>query len=301
MSLSDKIEADKIQLFFEASHQRVFWPSDFIGILRRYKSAWNVPRRVGIDEFAEWILKNSSMQLVELKSPHYDSIKRYVWGKDVAAETIALSTKRGCYLSHGSALWAHGLGGSEQQIYVNHEQREKPPNDSNLTQEAIDRAFQNQPRHTKSIYKLGECAITILNGKNTNRRGVKRINAPGTGALDVTSLERTLIDVAVRPQYAGGVCRVLDAFIATRDRISVPRLARDLEALDYTYPYHQAIGFYLKCAGYSAKDQRLFSRISTHFDFYLCYGMSKPLLDPEWRVYYPSDLRERSGSRAAER
>ena len=293
MSLSDKIEANEIRLFFEASHQRVFWPSDFIRILRRYGTAWNVPRRLGIDELIDWILKNTAMHLVELKSPHYDSIKRYVWGKDVAAATIALSTNRGCYLSHGSALWAHGLGGSNKQIYVNHEQREKPPNDNDLTQEAIDRAFQNQPRRTKSIYKFGECAITVLNGKNTNRLGVKRINAPGTGALDVTSLERTLIDVAVRPHYAGGVARVLDAFAAARDRISALLLARLLKSLDYTYPYHQAIGFYLDRAGYSKKDQSVFARSAIEFNFYLCHAMSNTVLDNDWRVFYPRALDKR--------
>jgi len=181
---------------------------------------------------------------------------------------------------------------------VNSEQREKPPNDGALTQEAIDRAFRNQPRHTKLIYELGNSEVTILNGKNTNRLGVKKVQLPNCGTADVTSLERALIDIAVRPNYADGVFRVVDAFVAARGRFSVSTLVRTLKALDYTYPYHQAIGFYLKQAGYSAREWKPFARIGARFDFYLSHGISGPILDREWRVFYPTGLNQRSAAHA---
>ena len=193
-------------------------------------------------------------------------------------------------LSHASALWVHGLGGSAREVYVNHEQRDKPPNDSSLTQDAIDRAFKNQPRHTRLIYQMAGTRITILNGKYTNRLAVQEANIPTGDPVEVTSLERTLIDVTVRPNYAGGVLEVIEAFAAAHGRVSITKLARVLKTLDYTYPYHQAIGFYLKRSGFSSNDQRLFARKGIHLDFYLCHGLRDPIWDPEWRIFYPRAL-----------
>jgi len=289
VSLSDKVAKEELRSFFEASSRKIYWPLEFAHVLRRYRSAWDVPCRTSIEELMEWILANTRMRAVELKSPTYKGIRRYIWGKEVSPVLIALSLRRDCYLSHGSALWVHGLPAVRHPIYVNHEQREKPPNDGDLTQDGIDRAFRNQPRRTKMIYRFGSSDIILLNGKNTNRLEVRKIEHPGCGSLDVTSIERTLIDISVRPQYAGGVSRVVSAFAAFRDQVEVRRMARVLKMLDYTYPYHQAIGFYLKRAGYSANDQKLFAEMGLRFNFYLCHGISEPIFDPEWRIFYPPD------------
>ena len=64
------------------------------------------------------------------------------------------------------------------------------------------------------------------------------------GPLRFTNLERTLIDATVRPVYAGGVFEVRKAYELAKEKVSVNRLAALLQKLDYTYPYHQAIGFY---------------------------------------------------------
>jgi hypothetical protein len=68
-----------------------------------------------------------------------------------------------------------------------------------------------------------------------------------------TSLERTLIDVTVRPGYAGGIEGVLNAYRRALDAISVSRPVNILKQLDYVYPYHQAVGFYMERAGFQDK------------------------------------------------
>ena len=60
-----------------------------------------------------------------------------------------------------------------------------------------------------------------------------------------------------------------------------------LRRLDYTYPYHQSIGFYLKRAGYPESDQLLAKREPIEFDFYLSHNLKAPDFDPEWRVFFP--------------
>jgi len=67
------------------------------------------------------------------------------------------------------------------------------------------------------------------------------MQGPNGEPLDVTDLERTLIDIVVRPAYAGGVHQVLTAFVRSRPKVSLERIAKLLRRLDYIYPYQQAI------------------------------------------------------------
>ena len=84
---------------------------------------------------------------------------------------------------------------------------------------------------------------------------------------------------------------MLKAFRLARDRISVIKLLGILKKLDYTYPYHQSIGFYLERAGYTEADQILAKGDGVKFDFYLSHGLNNPAFDPNWRVFFPKRLK----------
>jgi len=60
--------------------------------------------------------------------------------------------------------------------------------------------------------------------------------------------------------------------------------------LGFTYPYHQSIGFYLNRAGYSEQDQLLAKTKGLQFDFYLCHGLKDPVLDQDWKIFFPQTL-----------
>jgi predicted transcriptional regulator of viral defense system len=276
---------------FEEAGKKVFWPSDISAILEQHRAFWRLAKDTTTAKFLHFLLNKTDLHLEyfePLNHPNTSGISRYVW-KEASAYEIAVSMKHGAYLCHGTAMFLHGL--TEQipaRIYVNSEQSPKPGS-GHLTQEGINRAFAGKQRESKFVFKFGDSEALLLWGKNTGQLGVIDMKYSAT-TLRVTSLERTLIDIAVRPSYAGGLFQVLDAYRGAKDRVSVGTLLATLKKLDYVYPYHQAIGFYMQKAGY-AKDQ--YSRLRSlglEYDFYLAYGLKDKKYDPDWRLFFPKSL-----------
>jgi hypothetical protein len=235
-------------------------------------------------------MEKTRLAELRLTSKDYSGFIRYAWG-EVTPYQVALSVKPRTYLSHGTAVSLHGLTDQiPKTIYVNQEQSPKPRPRGGLTQAGIDRAFSNQQR--KSAYILGyeQWRIVLLSGMNTGNLGVEKIADSVQEQLDVTNVERTLIDIAVRPIYAGGAFQVLEAYKAAKDRVSVNTLIATLKKLGYVYPYHQVIGFYMQRAGYEEKRFGRLEAIGLNFDFYLTYGMKESEFDSRWRLHYPKGL-----------
>ena len=233
---------------------------------------------------------NSAHDNALLLASSYRPFHRYVWGEPSPNE-VALSLRKGSYLSHASAVFLHGLTSQiPRTVYANKEQTPKPVPKSSLIQERIDNAFQAEPRQTQYVFRYRETRLVLLNGKHTGDLEVSEVaDAQGT-VLRTTKLERTLIDITVRPTYAGGVFDVLDAYKGARERASISVLLATLKKIEYVYPYHQAIGFYLERAGYPPRALDRFASQGTNFDFYLTHKMVKPLYDNRWRIYYPEGL-----------
>jgi hypothetical protein len=158
-----------------------------------------------------------------------------------------------------------------------------------LTQTGIDRAFANKQRETRLIYRFDDSEVAIVWGKSTGNLEVIEMNYRGTN-LRVTSIERTLIDIAVRPAYAGGPLQVLAAYRGAMEKVSVGVLVATLRKLEYVYPFHQAIGFYMERAGYPESKYTRLKELGLKFDFYLSYGVKDPEYVPNWRIYIPKGL-----------
>src|SRR5581483_4638172 len=203
---------------------------------------------------------------------------------------IATSIRSGSYLSHASAAFVHKLATkAPPRIIVNKEQSAKPKHSGKLRQAAIDRAFAAvKQRSSTFVFKFNDNELVLLSGKHTSRLGVTAVDV-GQGKVDVTSPERTLIDIAVRPSYAGGIAEVLQAYrSATQQRISVSTLIEQLEGLQYTYPYHKAIGYYMERAGFPKVECNKLKALGTKFNFYLTYGMKEKRLNRDWKIYIPA-------------
>ena len=155
--------------------------------------------------------------------------------------------------------------------------------------------IQSKPVHLMAPTNISAstCLLSFRrdNGKHTGELGVTTMAGEGSSPLRVTDLERTLIDIAVRPTYSGGVEEVLNAYRRTNGKASTKRLAKMLSRLDYVYPYHQAIGFYLERSGvYGEATIKVFAKMPMEFDFYLTHQMNEVRHCDRWRVNYPSSL-----------
>ena len=271
---------------FERSSARVCTAIDLASVLDANRDRWNLTQGTTVGAFIAFLLEKTKLRQVRLYSRRYPPIFRYSWGEPSPYQ-LGLSVRRGAYLSHGTAVFLHSLSDKiPRAVYINREQSVKPRPHS-LTQEALNRSFSAKQRRSNYIFEYGDWRFILLSGKNTGRLGVQQMKGPEGEALECTGLERTLIDIVVRPAYAGGVYEVLDAFRAARTRMSTEKLKRLLKKLDYVYPYHQAIGFYMERAGY---DQKLCSQLLefglTH-DFYLANGLADADYSDRWRLFYP--------------
>ena len=179
-----------------------------------------------------------------------------------------------------------------ETIYINVEQpKHHIRNKADLTQAGIDRAFQNKSRISNEIAECNEIKVCVVHGQRTDHLGVMEIKGPNNEKMQVTDVERTLVDIAVRPIYAGGTNEVLKAYRQAKDLVSIEKLVETLRQMDYVYPYHQAIGFYLEKTGVYDEDEiQTLREIPMNFDFYLDYKMKEPEYSETWKIYYPKDL-----------
>jgi hypothetical protein len=274
----------------DKSGTRVFWLSDLGTILVEHRANWRLAKNTTAAAFADFLIQKSELSRHEMNAINHpaSSVVRFVWRR-ASPYQLALSLKRGAYLSHATAMFLHGL--TEQipfQLYVNSEQSPKPTS-GHLTQQGITNAFARKQRESTFIFQFDNSQARLLWGKNTGRLEVGEIEHDG-GILDITKLERTLIDIAVRPSYAGGVFQVLEAYRKAKDRMSTGILMTTLKKLDYVYPYHQAIGFYMQRAGYSEQQYGRLRTLGLEYDFYLTYDLRDKDFDPEWRLFFPKSL-----------
>jgi hypothetical protein len=282
-SLAPELEAaiTSVSSLIKQRGKPVLMLSEFQSLLRS-----SFPKSIR-SRVVEHILEDSGViRRKILKSDNYEDVKRIsIPSLNPTPYHYAVSLRRDSYLSHGSAV--HLLGLTQQQpktIYVNKEQTKKPQPQGILSQESIDRAFSQPQRRSKYTYRIDGFQIVLLSGKATGRAGVIDDRLSG---LPMTCLERTLIDVTVRPRYAGGVFQVSQAFKEGVNEINVSKMLSLLEALNHRYPYHQALGFYLERAGASKGILSQFRKMGLHFDFYLDYSIANPRYDQSWRVFYP--------------
>jgi hypothetical protein len=274
---------------FSELPQRVLTRSDIENVLREHRDAWLLPQSVGVNQFLEYLLKRTKLREHHFDLPYRPTV-RYSWG-DIPTLELVQSLRPEGYFSHFTAMYLHGLTEqSPKTIYLNFEQKLKGGG-GELSQASIDRAFRVRCRVSSNTTVFGEQSICVLNGQNTGRLGVIDFDSDAGEGLRVTNIERTLIDIAVRPVYSGGVFQVAQAYRAAQGQVSVNRLVAYLRKLSFTYPYHQVIGFYLELAGNYAKSQlELLRQFPIEFDFYLAHEIRQKDYVPQWRLYVPKGL-----------
>jgi predicted transcriptional regulator of viral defense system len=285
-----KIAQKDIEKHLDNLSQKIFLKKDLGKILNENWQTWRLTQSVS--KFLGDLIKESKLQEISLHSPNYDkTLLRYAWGENPSIYSIALSIKPNSYFTHYTAVYLHNLTRQIPKIiYINTEQSPKPIQDKTLEQHRIDLAFNGKDRVSQYYFNFENWKIILISGKQTKNLGVEGIQMSTAEKVPVTNIERTLIDISVRPIYAGGVYEVQNAFKEARGKFSVNKLVAMLKQLDYTYPYHQIIGFYMERAGYPDYQLRLMRKIEMKYDFYLDYGMKEKSYSEEWKLYFPKNF-----------
>jgi len=282
-----------VRRHFADVESNVFTEAALRATFESQRGAWGLTMRDTATGFIAKLVEEAEMRLVQLRFPlSYPSVRRYCWG-EVPLLDLVQTFRKDSYFSHYTALQLHGL--TEQvpkSIYLNHEQRPQPRPELPPTQERVDRAFRVRQRVTRCTAELDGFTIHIVNGKHTGQLAVSEVTLPeGEGTVRTTDLDRALIDAAVRPDYCGGVHEVLHAYQAAADRASPNRIRALLQQLDYAYPYHQAIGFYLERSGaFDDAAVALFRELPQPIDFYLAHDMRETQYVKQWRLHVPRDM-----------
>jgi hypothetical protein len=286
--MASRLENAKREIveYLQGSGKTVYTFNDLANALSTNRIDWKLPDTTSGRKFVSFLSDKAGLQELRFYSRTYLPVVRYAW-PGVTAYELALSLRPRSFLSHGTALFFHDL--TEQvptTIYVNREQTPKQVGGP-ISQSGIDRAFSSKQRRSNYIYEYKSWRFVLLSGKDTGRYGVVKVTTSEGGPIEVTNLERTLIDVVVRPAYAGGIYAVLDAFRLARERVSGTHLLRTLDKMNFAYPYHQAIGFLMEKAGYEEKLCRAMKGRGIDFDFYVAHGIAEKQYDPKWRLFYP--------------
>jgi len=288
------IAQDDIESFFNNSRRNFYTIEDLERIFYEKSSFWRLPKSWNVHNFKDALKeKTEKFKVLELKFPNR-VVRRMVWG-DVSPSQIALSIRKSSFLSHYTALFAHDLTNQiSKTIYVSAE-RSTVNKKGFLTQKAIDSAFSKPQRISQNIAQLNdEQAICLLEARRTDKAGIIKSN----DGLLITSIERALIDATVRPLYNGGIYEVLEAFVRAAETVSINKLTALLKKIDYIYPYHQAIGFYLEKSGaYRDSQIDLLKGFDFEYDFYLTYNMIEVEYSKEWKLYYPKSFSDYIQSR----
>jgi predicted transcriptional regulator of viral defense system len=286
MSISAvKKKTQEIGSYFDSLERKTFLSTDLRKIFARMRDSWALPKRTSYNNFLSVLLGIGLIDTVFNAVSGYKTV--YSWKTDNEL-TVMSGVRPNSYYTHLSSMFLNGL---TQQIpktyYLNYEHYTVSPQ-GELSQLAIDHAFSKDQRKSNEIYSNLGRKVVVVNGKKTNRLGVIEALKEGV-KYSYTDLERTLIDIAIRPAYSGGVFEVFNAYVEALGKVDPSKISEYLNKMDYLYPYHQVIGFYMDISGYDTDILKMFSR-NIQFDFYLTYNIRSKDYSEKWRLFYPKGL-----------
>ncbi len=280
-----------IDTYFTASGKSVYSQKELYSLIERNRGEWNLPFTTSAGKIVQKWIANEFIRLHTFKLSDETEQLLYLFG-DPSIYEIAVSLRPKSYISHYPAVFLHDLTTQvPKTIYTTQELSAKRNRNTSLSQAAIDKAFSLPQRRSHLSTTYQDYTIILLNGMHSNRSGVL-LSTRYKNAFSYTSLERTLIDIAVRPNYAGGAFAVLNAYqkAVEQDAVSSNKLIAILNNNPFIYPYHQAIGFYLEKTGYNGRLLEEFRKLPMQYKFYLDYEMKEKIYDKSWMIWYPKGM-----------
>lgn len=280
----------EIVAFLEDDERAVFSLKELGGIYRENFDRWRLAMYTSRSSFVDYLCEKGILKKITINFDKKTKITRYGLRSGFPKVELFLSLASNAYLSHYTAMGYHQL--TEQipkTYYVNRELSPKSIPPSVLTQEGIDLAFSKPPRVSHTIAKYKGDRIVLLYSKNSHDLGIVKELWDGK-FVRMTNIERTLIDCAVKPEYAGGVYEVAQAFQHAKGKASSNKIYAMFKKLSYIYPFHQVLGFYLELAGFDSIIVKRLADIPMPFKFYLTKGMEEVDYSKKWRLFYPKSF-----------
>lgn len=280
----------QIKAAFGSLEGDIFKRTDISNVLAQHREEWALPKNTTGSLFAKKLIEAKILHAFSFPFPTRKEV-RYA-KPHVPMLNVLQSLKANSYFTHATAMAVHRLVDEpSKDIYINFEQPDHVR--AGLPEQTrIDTAFKNNPRKTNNIIHQEAGDIIMLNGMYTGLLGIEERLVKGvdkkTAKLRLTDLERTLIDITVRPYYGHEVQGVLAAYQLARAHVDGAKLAAYLRQLNYVYPYHQAVGWYMTKAGYSEQQMQGIKSQPILRRFYLTHKMSVSSFDHHWQIYIPS-------------
>lgn len=277
-----------IKDIIERSNYKVLSKLELERVVSEVNDVWGL-KSISRNDIKKFIVKQNFLKEDYIESEGSDSFEiYYLPDSNIDFFDIASSRSRLSYFSHYSAIYIHNLTLQiPKQIYLTLERKKIELNSNSLEQHSIDKVFSKPPRITSNKRNYKNFDINFINGQYQNLIGITRFR----DQYSVSDMERTLIDISVRPFYSGGVTQVLEAFVNAKDLLDTDKLYQYYSHMNYTYPYHQVIGFYLEKAGYSEKSYlKLLELNRSNLKFYLTYNILHKEYSKKWNLYYPKGL-----------
>ena len=285
----------KIVKSLKKENKQFFTFSDISTLFYEKKEIWGLASSMNLDNFIDNLVTNDDLKVIKLEFPQKSVFNYFMGTGNIPMNTLVLSIKENAYLSHYTALQYHSL--TEQipkTIYVTSERKNKKSvsvvKENSLTQESLNIAFSKEQRVSANCAIFNDYTICLLEGMSTNNKGVIEIKNNDGHIVRVTDIERTLIDIVVRPNYSGGISEVLKAYEKAADKVSVNRISAYLSHINFIYPYAQVIGFYMEKSGVYTDKQISLLHKEFLFDFYLTYSMKDVEYSKKWKLYYPKNF-----------
>jgi predicted transcriptional regulator of viral defense system len=281
----------EITNFIKSDIRKAYTTNDIQELFESQREKWRIAQYRNYKHFITF-LSNSKILILDIQNHEsHNSEKQILRKKTCTPFDVSLIVKKDGYLCNYSAMQIHQLTLQiPKTVYVS-EDKYAPYYEKNhikLEQDSVDKAFSKPQRISKESYKSeydGFRYVYLQKKHNSRNVGITTIDN-----LAVTDLERTLIDIAVRPAYSGGAFQILEAFNNAKEKVNINTLNNYIEKLDYIYPYHQLIGFYLDLAGFPDTALKLFLQKKTHIKFYQTYNLTNKKLNEKWGIYYPTGL-----------
>jgi len=281
---------------FDAMRHRALRLGEIVAVFKANGAKWRLADYTTPSDFVQWLIDQGLLKRLPLDTGGKPA-DVHVWRQASDHEiALAMGPREKTYLGYFVAAAMHDLTVQVPKvIHVCIEQSPKAASDIPITQEMIDTSYAKPPRESRLVATLPSGnRVQIVNAVHSGGIGVVPLAMPGVapGPLRATDIERTLIDLAIRPHYAGGVFEVLDMYRRAVGRVSANRLRSHLVRLGYRYPYHQVVGFLLENAGADATALAPLASLPQTFDLPLAHGLQRAGYSSRWRVWYPEGFAE---------